>query len=65
VIMTETEFINHEVDTWGWDYIENLLSGGYSPVLTDKGWYWLLTPRELSATLGSGRSLPVSSGSGG
>jgi hypothetical protein len=41
--MTETDFVKSEIAVWGEDYIFSLIERGYSPVLTDNGWFWLLT----------------------
>lgn len=41
--MTETEFINREIDTWGEAYITDLLDKGYRTVETTEGWRWFLS----------------------
>lgn len=40
---TKTDFFKREIAIWGEDEIYDLIERGYEPVLTDKGWYWLLT----------------------
>lgn len=40
--LTEDEFLNREIQTWGFDHIETLLASGYEPKLTDHGWTWIL-----------------------
>lgn len=40
--MTQDQFIKSEIAVWGEDYIFDLIERGYSPMLTDNGWYWLL-----------------------
>lgn len=39
--MTETQWVNSQLDLWGFDYIEALLNDGYNPVYTDRGWKWV------------------------
>ena len=45
---TENEFIKSEINKWGFDYIDDLLGRGYSPVqLVVNGklrWWWVLNP---------------------
>jgi len=45
--MTEDQFIQHEIATWGEDYIYDLLDRGYTPVrvFNQEGaikWTWIL-----------------------
>lgn len=38
---TKEEFVDKEIRTWGFDYIEQLFNDGYEVVLTDDGkWAW-------------------------
>jgi hypothetical protein len=41
--ITENQFVKSVMAVWGEDYVYDLIDRGYSPVLTDNGWYWLLT----------------------
>ena len=41
--MTMQDFIEKEISVWGEDYVFDLMDRGYTPVLTDRGWYWLVT----------------------
>jgi hypothetical protein len=65
--MTENEFINRELDLWGFEEVEVLFGKGFKPVLTDKGWRWLLTQDDKPATMRSRPargSLPLSTSRG-
>lgn len=44
---TITEFVNKEIETWGFDYVEELFDSGYEPVLLAEAngstkYVWLL-----------------------
>lgn len=39
--MTEDQWVNSQLELWGFDYIEALYNDGYNPVLTDRGWKWV------------------------
>lgn len=49
--ITESQFVKSEMAVWGEDYVYDLIERGYSPVLTDNGWYWLLTGLDNSPEL--------------
>lgn len=41
-MITENEFIRREIAIWGEDEIFDLIESGYVPVLTNRGYKWLL-----------------------
>ncbi len=43
--MTKEQFVKEQINTWGFDYIEELFDKGYEPILVhgaDTKWVWLL-----------------------
>lgn len=44
--ITQDEFIKREARAWGIDQVESLLERGYEPVLTTRGWTWILPKNE-------------------
>lgn len=49
--MTQDQFIKSEIAVWGEDYIFDLIERGYSPMLTDNGWYWLLPALDTASEM--------------
>lgn len=41
------KFIKNEMELWGEDYIESLLNQGYTPILTNRGFKWILNSQRV------------------
>ena len=46
--ITADEFIKREYRIWGEEYIDDLINGGYTPVLLSNGkWSWLYSTADV------------------
>lgn len=41
--LTEDEFVQREIYRVGYEEVEQLVDAGFEPILTNKGWRWILT----------------------
>lgn len=50
--MNALEYIKSQIETWGEDYVHDLLEQNYTPILTDRGWKWI-HPSNIKVTANS------------
>lgn len=57
--LTYQEYLDREIDRWGFEYISDLMGKGYTLELTTSGYKWLLPPFQVRGLTTSSRTARV------